>query len=235
VKFKDKIIVISIVVLAALPVFYSRAVAEDTTSDPNTATSGSTDGSTTDDTTVEDKTAKLKERLQERKDEIHTKLTEYKKNRLKSRCKNAQGMLTSANARIKGVETSRKKVHENLLNRLVKLSGQLKDKGLDVTELNSQIETLKGMIAGIELEISDYKQAVSDVVEMTCVDDPEAFRASLDIAKEKLKAIKTSSAEIRAYLKDTIKVTLKGLRAQLESQEQGEDSSDDSNNTGGEQ
>lgn len=228
-KFKDKII-ISIVVLAVLPVFYSRAVAEDLTSDPNTTTSDSTDG-----TTAEDKVAKLKERLQERKDEIHTKLTEYKKNRLKSRCKNAQGKLTSANARIKGVETSRKQVHENLLNRLTKLSGQLKDKGLDVTELNSQIETLKGMIADIELEISDYKQAVSDVVEMTCADDPEAFRASLDVAKEKLKAIKASSAEIRAYLKDTIKVTLKALRAQLESQEQGEGSAVDSSDTGGEQ
>lgn len=231
-KHRKKLLIIAI--LAVLPVFYGQVLAEENT-DTDTTTTESTEaeGSEGDESSSEDKTAKLKERLQERKDKITAKLTEAKKNAIKSRCKSAQGLLTSAKARINGVETSRNKIYDNLTNRLTKISGLLEEKGIDVSELDSQIETLKTMIADIKTDIESYKQAVADAAEMTCTDDPEAFRASLDEAKEMRKDIYASSAEIRTYLKETIKTTLKSLRSELESQQ--DNTADDSNDNEGEQ
>lgn len=207
-----------------LPFFYGRVFAEDSsgagdssnTSESTTESSDSADNELTD----EEKAEKLKQRMEERKDKISTKLTEAKKKLLKTKCKSAQGLLTSAKARIGGVETSRNKVYDNLISRLTKLSGLLEDKGLNISELNGQIDALKAMITDIKTDIENYKQAVADAVEMTCADDPEAFRASIDEAKEKRKVIYESSQEIKSYLKDTIKTTLKNLRSELEGQQE---------------
>ena len=238
-KHKFKLLII-IATLAILPVFYGQVTAEENT-ETNTTESTEAEGSDEDESTDEDKAAKLKERVQERKDKVKAKLTEAKKNAIKSKCKSAQGLLTSAKARINGVETSRSKIYDNLVNRLTELSKLLGEKGLDVSELDSQIETLKTMITDIKTDIENYKQAVADAADMTCTDDPEAFRVSLDDAKEERKAIYDSSTKIRAYLKETIKATLKSLRTELENQQTnatentstGEDTNDINDSEGG--
>src|SRR3990167_2954805 len=102
-KHKFKLLII-IATIAILPVFYGQVTAEENT-ETNTTESTGAEGSDEDESTDEDKAAKLKERVQERKDKVKAKLTEPKKNAIKSKCKSAQGLLTSAKARINGVET----------------------------------------------------------------------------------------------------------------------------------
>ena len=208
---KHKFKLLIIIATLAILPVFYGQVTAEENTETNTTESTEAEGSDEDESTDEDKAAKLQERVQERKDKI------------------------------KGVETSRSKIYDNLVNRLTELSKLLGEKGLDVSELDSQIETLKTMITDIKTDIGNYKQAVADAADMTCTDDPEAFRVSLDDAKEERKAIYDSSTKIRAYLKETIKATLKSLRTELENQQTnatentstGEDTNDINDSEGG--
>ncbi len=168
--------------------------------------------------TAEDKAALLK-RLEERKAALKTKLTNAEQLRLKSKCKASQGNLSSLKGRINGIETSRTNVYRELVERLTKLSGKLKEKGADTSQLDSQISELKTKIDSFNSDLASYKEAVSDLAAMDCVQDPTAFKASLDTARTARQKVSDDAAAIKAYVKDTIKPTLQQLRASLEKTE----------------
>ncbi len=69
------------------------------------------------------------ERIEKRKAEIKTRLNETEKLVVKTKCKAAQGSISSVRGRAKGIETSRTEVFKNLINRLNDLSSKLKNKG----------------------------------------------------------------------------------------------------------
>lgn len=157
----------------------------------------------------------LKQRLQERKEKLNIQLSAAQKARLQNRCKNSQGKLSSLEGRIKGIETSRAQVYEHLVDRLTKLSDKLKTKGLDTTELDAHIETLKGKIETFETDLANYKQAVADLAAMDCAEDPDAFKASLEEARTLKATLRESGQDIKEFVKGEIKTTLKAIRKQI--------------------
>lgn len=190
-------------------------------------------------TAVEDteSTGDLKSRLEKRKAEMKTKVDAAKQARLKSRCKASQGNLSSISGRIKGLETSRSQVYQNLLNRLNKLSEKLAAQELDVAELNTQITELSGLITTFNTELAEYKQTVADLAEMDCVAEPIAFQASLEAARTARAETAEAAKAVKAYLKETIKPTLSQLRAQITKEAEvpeGEAESEDNQTEGGE-
>lgn len=193
--------------------------------DNSTGTSNNT--TTTNESEAENKKTTLQERLQERKDALKTRLTAVQEARLKARCKTSQGAaIKSLAGRVKGLETSRHEVYENLVNRLEKASDKLEAKGLDVATLNSQIDTLKSKISTFEADLATYKQALSDLQEMDCVADPTAFQASLEAARTARAKVAQDAADIKTYATDTIKPTLVSLRTQLASLAANEESTE---------
>ena len=168
--------------------------------------------------TQEQKLQELKERLAKRKSELKEKLSASAKIRLQSRCKNSQGSLSSLSGRIHGLETSRNQKYGNLNDRLTKLSTRLSDAGLDVTTLDEQISELETLVETFKTDLATYKQAVSDLAEMDCAADPDAFKASLEEARTLREKLRQDSAAIKTYLKDTIKPTLVQLKEQLAAQ-----------------
>ncbi|MEK7603133.1 MAG: hypothetical protein AAB459_02740 [Patescibacteria group bacterium] len=198
-------------------------------------TGGSGDSSTTetgDTGTVDPKD--IAERMKKRKDALKEKLSSAEESRIKNKCKNSQGKLSSLSGRIKGIKTSRDKVYTNLVDRLTKLSEKIKAKGLDTATLDGQIAELKIKIESFKTDLAAYNQAVSDLAAMDCAADPTAFKAALDEARTKREALVTKAKEIKDYVNNTIKPTLKDLKKQLEDQEASEGSEDQSNEgTGG--
>lgn len=187
---------------------------------------GTDDGNQANDTTttsVEQKdAAELKARLEQRKAELKTSINAAKQARLKSKCQASQGKLSSISGRIKGLETSRSQVYQNLVNRLNGLSDKLEAKGADVATLNEQITQLETLIETFNTDLAAYKLAVADLAEMDCKADPTAFQASLDAARTARTKTADSAKAVRSYLTETIKPTLKDIRAQLEPAEENE-------------
>lgn len=177
-------------------------------------------------------TAELKKRLEERKARLKTKLTILEQNRLQNRCQNSQGKFSSLNGRIKGIETSRTQVYGALIDRLTALESRLETHGADTTKLQADIDALKAKIETFNTDLAAYKQTVADLAAMDCKADPAGFKASLETARAALQKVKQDAADIRTYVNETVKVTLKDIRSQLEgtkteTEPSGTDSSDE--------
>lgn len=166
---------------------------------------------------VTDETAatELKTRLEKRKADLKTRLTNLQKTVLKNKCKAAQGKLSSVSGRAKGVLTSRTKVHENLVARLENLSEKLDSKGVDTAEFKDMIAELKAKIATFETDYAIYQQTITDLESMDCVTEPDGFKASLDAARLNLQTVSDDAKAIRSYLTDSIKPLLVTIRTQL--------------------
>ena len=162
----------------------------------------------------------LLRRLTDRKTSLKTKLTTAEQTRVKSKCVPSQtGSLKLLSGRIKGIETSRKETHKNLLSRLDKLIEKLKVKNVDTTALEAEIVVLKTKIATFDADLALYKQAITDLKSMDCVADPVSFKASLETSRTLKQTVAKDSETIKSYVTETIKPTLKIIQASLETAE----------------
>lgn len=170
--------------------------------------------------TVKPDDVDLLRRLTDRKSSLKTKLTTTEQSRVKLKCVPSQtGSLKSLSGRIKGIETSRRQTHKNLLNRLDKLVEKLKVKNVDTTALEAEIVVLKTKIATFDADLALYKQAITDLKSMDCVADPVSFKASLETARTLKQTVAKDSESIKSYVNDTIKPTLKIIQTALETAE----------------
>lgn len=174
----------------------------------------------------------LQARLAERKAALKTRLDAAKQARIKNRCKPAQGKLNSIRGRVKGLETSRTQVYENLVSRLNKMSEHLETKGVDTTELDGQIAELVILVETFNTDLAAYKEAVSDLAAMDCVADPTGFQASLEAARAARTKVAEDAKAIRTLLSDSIKPTLVDLRKSMESGGTEEESEAETDNEG---
>lgn len=170
---------------------------------------------TNEDKPTEKEISERQERLNKRKADLKTSLSFFQKSNLKDKCKSAQGKISSVSGRVNGIETSREKVHVNIVNRLTELSVKLKNKNISTTEFDATIVELQAKITTFKTDLAIYKQALSDMSAMDCASDPEAFKATLDSARTSLETVKADAAAIRTYLKDTIKPLLVTIRTQI--------------------
>lgn len=228
-----RLIAVALATVFTVPVLSTLTVAAH--AEDSTSSSSSTQQATPTTTSSDDSTQKAPEpaedaktvsnRIEQRKAELKTKLTTAEKTRLKAKCKASQGNLSSEKGRVKGLETSRGQVYNNLLTRLNDLSARLKVKGVDTTALNADIATLKTKIDTFNTDLASYKQAVSDLASMDCATDPDGFKASLEAARTALKKVNDDAAAVRSYLNDTIKPLLKTIRTELEKSQGTDDKS----------
>lgn len=145
---------------------------------------------------------------------IRLSLTEKKK--IQDKCQAAQGKVSSLGGRINGLETSRTKVHANLLARMENLVAKLKTKNLDTTQLEASITELEAKIATFNTDIATYKQSISDLRALDCKTDPEGFKAALQTSRTNLEKVRADAKAVHSYLNETIKPLLKTIRAQVE-------------------
>lgn len=162
-----------------------------------------------------DNNEKLQERLNERLKSQKTKLNPAQKNRLQSTCKNAQGLLGPRHSKFKTNDKKRGDIYNGVVSKLTSLSKRLKERSLDTTELDAAITTLQGKITTFSADTAAYQEAIADLIEMDCAADPDAFKASLEVARSSLSTINGDSLGIRTHIKDVIRPILTDLRAQL--------------------
>lgn len=158
---------------------------------------------------------KLQQRLAERKAQAKLRLTNAQKNRLKTRCKNAQGVLTPIRSRMQGIETGRSNVYGGIVTKLKDLSTKLTNRNFDTTELSTAITTLEQAVTTFSTDLATYKQAISDLVDMDCASDPEAFKVSVDTARTARDKTVQDAKDIRTHVLEAIKPLLTAVRGQL--------------------
>jgi len=172
------------------------------------------------DTTVEG----IKKRLEETKTELKTSLSTAEQEHIKGKCKIAQGVVKNVEGRVKEAETNRGNVHKNTVEGLTKLSAKLKAKGVDTTALDAEIAVLTTKVNTFKTDLATYKQSISDLKSVDCTTNPAEFKAALDKSRANREKLAKDIADIRSYVTNTIKPTLKTIRDNLATTEKKEGS-----------
>lgn len=163
-----------------------------------------------------DKQAAREQRIAERKERLQIKLDTAQTQRLKTRCKGAQGKINSVIKRVNGIQTSRQQKYTNLLNRLERLVEQLQTKEADTTGLEEKITELKQLITDYETALQNHMTTLEDLTAIDCEADPEAFQATLTEARsDSLASVKSSTIDIKEFLNGQLKSELKKIRQSL--------------------
>jgi hypothetical protein len=172
----------------------------------------------TDTTTTTQKEA-LREKLEKKKAELSIKLDEAEKQRIASRCSSAQGKVKSLSENVSGRVKVRQQAYLKLVEKLEALVPKLQAQGVDTAALESQIDVLKEKIAKFDADLALYRDGISDLKDVDCTTDPEAFQAALQAARTLRDALVDDALDIRNYVNNTIKETIKTIRQQLSAQE----------------
>jgi hypothetical protein len=183
--------------------------------------------------TLQKRLEKYKAKLQETQDKNEI-------NRLKLRCDIAQKRLKVRATNVAKIQETRTEVYDKITTKFDELITVLKENDIDTTELENEVKELKAKIDTHKSDMTAYKQAIDDASELDCTEDPEALKAALEEARSKLGKLISQIGDVRAYIRTTIKPTLKEIRAEivekikLEAKES-EESQDQSQNSRGDE
>lgn len=137
--------------------------------------------------------------------------------RVKLRCAVAQGNSKGLATRLAAVQKNRIAAYDAILKNLNNLVTKLDNQAYETTALKENIATLQAKVDSFKANMKSYYQAVNDMANVDCANDPAAFVAALQAARKDHEAVQPQLADIRAYITNTIKPTLKQIRSQLES------------------
>ncbi len=168
------------------------------------------------------------DRLKARVAELKIKLTLAEQTKIKAKCVAAQANVKTLESRVDAGLPTRGKAYAELLDHLDKLIVKLKAANVDTAELEKERAALKGKIDTFSSDLAKYKLALDDLKVLGCVADPSAFKATLEAARTSRATVASDAAAIRSYVNDTVKPTLKTLKAEVDKSTSEDSSTDDS-------
>lgn len=162
----------------------------------------------------------LQQRVEQYKTKLKTQPSKSDLNKLKLRCSVAQEKLKALSVRAGTVQEKRVKVHGSINTSLEDLTTKLKAKNISTTNLEAQSKELKTKTDTFAADLTAYKQAIDDASSADCANDPLALKASLEEARIYHTKLMQEVVDIRAYINNVIKVTLKQTKDDLVTQKQ---------------
>jgi chromosome segregation ATPase len=173
----------------------------------------------------------LEARLEKKKTELQVRLDSVQQERIKTRCTAAQAKIKVVSGVASTRSDIRDKAYATLLTKLETLTAKLKAKQIDTSVLETQLTELEGKIDAFKDHLSAYTQALQDLQDMDCAADPDAFQAALQGARTERDTAVDEALEIREYVNNTIKETIKSIRQQLSTAESSGNQSSESTDT----
>lgn len=207
---------VSLSAILILPLLLVGTVFAEQSADTHTSSGDNTANETKQVQLSDSQKQEMSKRVQKRKSESKQRFSALQQKRIQTKCKNAQVPVRAAVGRLQTIQTNRTKAHANIVEKLRKLETKLENKGIDTTQLSTQITELEAKVATFNTDLAAYKQIVEDVGNMEdCSTDPVAFGTSLEDARSALQKVHDDAQAIRSYVKETIKPTLKTIKTQL--------------------
>lgn len=165
----------------------------------------------------------LQERVAEYKESLTTELSNAQQDRIKLRCQAAQTAVKTLAVTTKTALENRNNKYSELIASLKDLQTKLTAQGVDASGLETSLKALETKYGEFETSSDTFNTTLGDVSEVDCTEDPVAFKASLEAAKNDQAVLRTTALEIKALLQETIKADLQTIRVILVSEETTED------------
>jgi len=107
------------------------------------------------------------------------------------------------------------KVYNQVKAKVEKLLQQLKDKGYDVSKLESDLATWDQMIRKFAQDYADFIRKLEEIVALTPEQAQGSYASLIKEARQMLQTIHQDALNIRLYYQQTIRADIQELRAQL--------------------
>lgn len=160
----------------------------------------------------------LQQRVELYKQRLQAQPSKSELNKLKLRCRVSQQRLKSIAEKSSNVQTKRNLAYGSINKSLEELLAVLKQKGINTSNLETQTKELKSKTDTFAVDMSAYKQALEDSSTSDCATDPLAVKASLEEARNYRVKLAQEIEDIRVYIANVLKISLKQAKADLEAQ-----------------
>ncbi|MDQ2973378.1 MAG: hypothetical protein M3Q79_02765 [bacterium] len=161
--------------------------------------------------------SKIEERVSEDKKNYPKVLSALERQRIVGRCKPAQNVIVAYTKKVDNFETSRKKVYGNVTDRLNSLANKLTEMGYTEEALVVQAKQLEFQqkVDEVYASIDDFQQALVDLGEVNCTENPDAFQAVLDTSRSYRVAINEKTKAVREYYSQDLVKALSEIKSKL--------------------
>ncbi|MDQ3093707.1 MAG: hypothetical protein M3Q70_00835 [bacterium] len=159
----------------------------------------------------------IEERVSEDKKKYPKVLSASDRQRIVSRCKPAQNVIAAYTKKVDNFETSRIKVYGNIIDRLNSLASKLTEMGNadDVLVVQAKQLEFQQKVDEVYASIDDFQQALSDLGEVNCTENPDAFQAVLDASRSYRVAINEKTKAVREYYSQDLVKALSEIKSKL--------------------
>ncbi|WKZ31066.1 MAG: hypothetical protein QY318_04485 [Candidatus Dojkabacteria bacterium] len=110
--------------------------------------------------------------------------------------------------------------YSNIVSKLEEVNTSLKESGYDTSELEANIETLKGLVTVFQEDYEDFKTELQSVDEAACEQGEAAFLEKMEEVRAKMKKVRDDASEIRVFIKGTLRQSLMDLKEQVKQDQQ---------------
>lgn len=105
--------------------------------------------------------------------------------------------------------------YQNIVIKVETAVNRIEEKGIDVTMIRSQLETLNQMILNMHQNREQYINTLRDSQNYICGESEGEFKNRIQTARTELNLVKNNAEEIKNYMENTIRPELLRLREQL--------------------
>ncbi|MFA6383694.1 MAG: hypothetical protein WCX17_04730 [Parcubacteria group bacterium] len=156
---------------------------------------------------------KLKAEKEELKNKFKEKFTEEKCERVQARIENRNGFF-------KGTYEKHTAVYVNLVDRINKFITKAEEQKINTDTIKAHLAELQTKIDKFKDDYAAYSAKLGETKNYTCGHSEGEFRGVLLESKTLLKQVHADAADIRKYVRETILVDLKALKAQMPKSEE---------------
>lgn len=163
-------------------------------------------------TAVEGIKNRIEDRIEERKIQFQTQVSQANTGLISERCEAAQVKLGTIRTQSSEITRSQLNKYETIIARLTALQSKFEKQGVQTENLTVAIDKLKLKSNQINTSLSTYLTGLDDTRNIDCATDPAGFIVSLAAARESLDAAKVHHEDFKEQIQNITKFILPGLK-----------------------
>jgi hypothetical protein len=168
-----------------------------------------------------DREAQRQARIDTYKSKVAEKQTDIQQKRMTGRCEAAQAKISGLLIADKSKAEARIASYERVTASLLELVSKLQAADVDTSTIETAQQDLQAEATAFSTALREYVVVLTDLSELDCVADPDAFQSALTLSRESRASLKAQAESLRSFINNDLKIILQDLRTQLSREERG--------------
>ena len=157
----------------------------------------------------------IKEEHKEVRDGIKENRKENREQVKARKCEGVESRIRTRVGRYENKKEQHKRVFDKIVSRIETLVEKFEESDLNVSQLKTDLETFKGMVADLHEEHDSLIKGLKETQEQACGESEGEYRKQLGEARRMVPEVRAELTNVRDYYKTVIRVDILDLRKQV--------------------